>query len=175
VAKTSSGQVDISKLTECAKAGDVKAIRYLGYAYTEGVGVSQNYQQAEYFAAQGCELGDDFCCLQRGTLLFALKRANEAAIVFGHLIDREYLPAFYRLGLHYFDGKVTTADRVEGERLLRIAATRGHFYAVRKVAAIDWRRSTLPQKLPVALTILRNSYRLYKLQTANRADDRFVS
>ncbi|MDD2230836.1 MAG: sel1 repeat family protein [Candidatus Cloacimonetes bacterium] len=121
------GQVaDIQSLEKRANAGDVFAQWMLGYSYSIGDGVEQNYKEAKRLYLMAAE--NDFAPAQI-SLAEMYRNGNgvdqsykEAAKWYRLAVDKEYSDAQYNLGLMYCKGQGVPQNYREGARLYRLAA-----------------------------------------------------
>lgn len=110
---------------------DADAAIFLALLYDEGRGpVAKNTARQRQILRQAADDGAVIALVRLAESLQSGdpndRRFGEAAVLLRQAVDKGSADAAYRLGLQYYLGLGVRADRLEADRLMRLAAASGH-------------------------------------------------
>lgn len=120
----------IQALTEKANAGDANAQGLLGFLYSEGKGVRQDYQQAKQWFEKAAQQGDSMAWVSLGFMYFQgqgerqdYKKAKE---LWEKAAQQGNAKAQMLLGLMYSEGKGIRQDTQKAKKWFKKSCDNGY-------------------------------------------------
>lgn len=126
-----SGDFDAAFLLckNCADAGNVKCIRFMGWFYYTGDGTTENLDEALKWFNNAADLEDAEAFFGVGAVHYKRENYEQALVEFNHSAELGYVPAKLRLGLMYKSGLGTLEDINRAYELYSLAAKQGNLAA----------------------------------------------
>lgn len=145
--------VELRKLAEC---GSSLAMVHLGWAL-QSAGPNRNFDEAEKWLRQACELGQVLGIYYLGQFYLAQSRYVEARTIFEAGCSLGYLPAMYCLGQMYLDGIGVESNAELARALFERASSRGHVFSTRALAKLFMSGRFGFSRLPLGLYLFCKS------------------
>jgi uncharacterized protein len=165
----------ISDLTELAERGSSMSMLYLGYAFTNGVGVASDLAVAEKWYRLAADAGLTRAYYNLGRLHLANGQYLTAKQEFEVAASKEFMPAIHYLGRMYYFGYGVPVDGVRGKALLEKASKWGCVGAKATLAYdLIHRKNSLSAKVEGILMRVECYFEfVWVLCTEGIASDRF--
>ena len=161
----------IESLEAASQSGDITSKRYLAWKYYSGDGVQTDLKKARELFEENSILGD---MESRYYLADLLWTTGNKSGYFEHLRSAavgEFLPAMFRLGVTYYNGRYLEKDTDEGINWIEKAAAGGHIYARRFLLQIE--KSTSPLSFFTKIfKLVKLSIDAARLYSADEFDER---
>jgi TPR repeat protein len=119
----------VSALTSLAERGSPMSMLYLGYAFSNGTGVSPDPQRAETWFRRAAGAGLLRAHYNLGRLYLDNRQYSNAKQEFEHAASNGFMPAVHFLGRIQYFGLGVPVDKVQGRILLETASRWGCLYA----------------------------------------------
>jgi uncharacterized protein len=140
VARGANDAMSIDVLRSKAEQGDINSQDRLGFAYTTGRGVAQDYSEAMKWYRKAAEGGLADAQYNLGLMYSkgegVAQDSNEAVKWYGKAAGQGFAPAQYNLGLKYANGDGVARDYKEAVKLYTEAAEQGYAAAQYNLATM---------------------------------------
>ncbi len=157
--QASSGQESFEDIKTKAEKGDAQAESILGYRYSEGKGVKQDYAEAVKWLRKATDQGD---AAAQFNLAYCYREGKgvtqdyaEAVKLYRKAADQGFAQAQYNLGVIYFNGEIVPKDYTEGIKYFRKAAEQGFALAQYNLGVYYRDGQGLPQDFEQAMKWFR--------------------
>jgi len=128
---------------EAAAQGLPDAILAMGWFYLNGLGISQNLQQAERWYRRSARLGEPKAMFSLGQIAYDEKMFEAARQWFELAQKHGHTRSLYWLGKLYWRGQDVTRDHIKAMKLFEQAARANVYEAVRLMRFMN-RRKYIP-------------------------------
>ena len=160
-------------LTPLAHRNSEYALLGLGWIYETGATAAPDKDAALTFYARAAWQGSAAGCFDYGRLLRDRGEETKARSSFRSGAEKGNLAAMSELGSMLLEGRGGPSNAEEGWNWLERAAAQGHFFAQRKLLAIEDRSArSIPEKLAIKLKILRLAMKVGKEAWQDRYSDK---
>jgi len=123
---TNNPEEAIGELMTLALAGSRESAWLLGEIYYDGKYVKQNLAQSLHYLNMNPSDQEYKMSYMRARILDKLGRYTESFRIYENIVQYDYLPSIYRLGLAFRYGAGTKLDFEKGRQFLNLAYRRGH-------------------------------------------------
>jgi TPR repeat protein len=115
----------VRALTSLAERGSPMSMLYLGFAFSNGTGVSLDLQCAETWYRRAADAGLLRAHYDLGRLYLDIRQYSNAKLEFEYAASKGFMPAFHLLGRTHYFGYGVPVDKAQGREFLETASRWG--------------------------------------------------